>query len=152
MLKPPCLDIHLDTCYFFKKFETIRLSRDNPVTLATIRAWQLMRFREGQNWPLFSALIWSIRQQGANGINTLKDLLAGDTLPSNKWLRNMVWPDFFCYLQIRHYILHSTTVIDKPEISSLEKLLFQTVGRISICLFYEDLRAAPPVILKGIWD
>lgn len=56
--------------------------------------------------------------------------------------------DFFRFFQIRHYIVQSTTLISNTDISPLEKMLFGTVGKMSISLLYRAMHNVPPVTLQ----
>ncbi len=47
ILKQVYPNIHYQTYCFFKRFEIIKESCVNPVTLSTLRAWRLVRCLEG---------------------------------------------------------------------------------------------------------
>ena len=44
--------------------------------------------------------------------------------------------DFFRFLQVRHYILKSTTLIGNPDVSVIERMLFFPQRKMSISLFF----------------
>lgn len=48
----------------------------------------------------------------------------------------LIKQDLFCFLQIRQYIIHNTTLIDHLEISAVEKMLFQQQLKVSLSSFY----------------
>lgn len=58
--------------------------------------------------------------------------------------------DFFNFLQIRHYIVQSTTLISNTDVSPLKKVLSGTVGRMSISLLYRAMHDVPPVTLQEL--
>ncbi|CAI5678295.1 unnamed protein product [Oreochromis niloticus] len=63
--------------------------------------------------------------------------------------------DFFRYLQIRHYILHSTNFSESHEVSPVEKLLFLRDKEVPVKIFYKALYSVPSVMsqsLKGTWE
>ncbi len=63
--------------------------------------------------------------------------------------------DFFCFLQIRHNITHSTTLIDHPEISAVEKILFQQQLKLSLSSFYRVLIGFSTTDVqgvRGVWE
>lgn len=63
---------------------------------------------------------------------------------------NIPRSDFFRLLQIRHYIVQSITLISNTDVSPLEKVLFGTVGRMSISLLYRAMHVVPPVTLQEL--
>ena len=58
--------------------------------------------------------------------------------------------DFFHFLQTRHYIIHSTTLIDHPEISAVEKILFQQQLKVSLSSFYHVLNGLSTTVVQGV--
>ena len=156
---------------FIKSFKIIRSCCDNIITLNTIKAWRLMRRLEGRskltsiytpilNNPDFQPglLDAGFKLWHNFGIYMLGDLFLNKTLMSFSQLvekYNIPRQHFFRYLQIRHYILQSTTLTDNSEPSPLEKVLFGTFGRMSIRLLYRALRVLPAIVLqdlRGKWD
>ncbi len=72
---------------------------------------------------------------------------------TNKY--NLTKQDFFCFLQIRHYITHSTTLIVHPEISAIERMLFQQKLKVSLSSLYGVLNglSAPDTRgVRGVWE
>ena len=63
--------------------------------------------------------------------------------------------DVFRFLQIRHYITKSTTLIEHPEISAVEKVLFQPPGKVSVSLLYGVIAGTSTTDtqrIKGVWE
>lgn len=63
--------------------------------------------------------------------------------------------DFFRFLQIRHYITHSTTLVEHPEISDVEKILFRQQLKVSLSSFYRVLNALTTTDaqgVRGVWE
>ncbi len=63
--------------------------------------------------------------------------------------------DFFRFLQLRHYITKNTTHVSNCEISSIERLLFLSSGKMSLGRFYDALcliSSADTQRIKTKWE
>lgn len=84
-------------------------------------------------------------------------MFSNNTLMSFEQLcekHNLHNSDFFRYLQLRHYIQHSTTLPGNMEISPVERFLFKGCGKLSISTFYKTLSSAsssPLTKLRDTW-
>ena len=153
---------------FFKKFKNIRLSCNNPITLNTL-TWRSVCQLEGRseflsvftlivNNPDFQPVMFDVgfKQRGNNGVHRLRDLLSDNVVMTfEKMIEKYSVPrhDFFHYLQISHYILHSTTLIElSHERSPVEKLLFSTDKETFVSQFYKTIYSTPTVGLQKLKD
>lgn len=156
----------------FKALEIFcRLSCNNPVTLNTVKAWRLVCGLEGRSkfTSVFTPIVnnpdfqpgmvdTGFEQWRANGVHRLRDLLSGNVVMTfEQMIEKYSIPrrDFFRYLQIRHYVSHSSTLVENHESSPVEKLLFLTDREISISLLYKAMYLKTPnrlQKLKGTWE
>ncbi len=63
--------------------------------------------------------------------------------------------DFFRFLQLRHYITNNTTLVRNCEISSIERLLFLSSGKMYLGRFYGAMRSissADTPRIKTKWE
>lgn len=78
------------------------------------------------------------------GIRRLNDLFADKILLSFEQMvekYRLPKQDFFRFLQVRHYIVKSTTLIGNPDMSVIERMLFFPQRKMSVSLFYDALRS-----------
>lgn len=161
----------LSDLIFFNNFKQIEAYCTNPVTINTLKAWQIVCRLEGRsnktsmftpirNNPAFppGSSDPGFQQWSVKNINSLIDLFSNNSLMSFKQLTNkysLIKQDFFRFLQVRHYITRSTTLIDHPEISVIEKMLFQQRQRVSLSSLYRALNgqcASDTQRVRGLWE
>lgn len=146
---------------FFKKFKNIRLSCENPVTLNTVKAWRLMCRLEGRSkfTSVFTPIVNTpdfqpgmvdagFKKWRDKDVHRLKDLFSDNVMMTfEQIIEKYSIPrcDFFRYLQIRHYVLHSTTLVENHESSPVEKLIFLSEREISVSLLYKAINSQPQI-------
>lgn len=140
---------------FFNNFKEILAYCSNPVTINTLKAWRLVRNLEGRSkiTSMFTPIINNpeflpgssdprFQQWTSKNIKSLFDLFSNNILMSFEQLCNtysLTKQDFFRFLQVRHYIIHNTTLINHPELSDIEIMLFQQQNKMSLSSFYKVL-------------
>ena len=158
----------LSNLLFFNTFKEIKAFCANPVTINTLKAWRLVRRLEGRSniTSIYTPIINNpafppgssdpgFRQWSNKNIKSLSDLLSDDKLMSFEQLTNkykLSKQDFFRFLQIRHYITSSTTLIDHPVISAVERILFHQQFKVSLSSFYHVLNGFSAVGAQGVRD
>uniref|UniRef100_A0A8K9V8C7 Reverse transcriptase domain-containing protein n=1 Tax=Oncorhynchus mykiss TaxID=8022 RepID=A0A8K9V8C7_ONCMY len=135
----------LQDLLFFRSFKSVEDHCNNPVTLNTLKVWRSVQRFLGRskltsaltpilNNPDFSP---GLLDAGFNfwlnkGIRRLNDLFADKILLSFEQMvekYRLPKQDFFRFLQVRHYILKSTTLIGNPGVSVIEIMLFSHKGK-----------------------
>ncbi len=156
---------------FVKSFQNIKEIYDNPIIVNTLKAWRSVCRLEGRskltsfftpilNNPDFTPGILDdgFKRWCNLGLNTLGDMFSDNKLMAFVELTQkyqLFKYDFFRFLQLRHYITKNTTLVSNCEISSIERLLFLSSGKMSLGRFYGamcSISSADTQRIKTKWE
>lgn len=163
--------IPLKNLLFLKKHKNLKLSCSNPLSILTVRAWQIVQKYENRlhltslftplcNNPLFppGMIDCGFRTWAIKGVVTLSDLMDGPSMFSFHQLvekYDIKRQDFFRYLQVRDYVQRRTSLLSDQSVSEFEKQLFLPKLKTSIKLSYNLLKqyvCTSTLHLKEVWQ